>query len=135
MEIKTLYFLFMLLILVSYPSQVIGANQSQFFTLMKSSLSGNALFDWDVVGGKPCYFTGISCNDRGYVEKMNMSGWSVSGNFPDDICLYLPELRVLDLSQNQLGGNFINSIANCSLLEELNMGSVYLRENFQISPK
>ncbi|GLT61800.1 hypothetical protein SLA2020_344810 [Shorea laevis] len=62
-----------------------------------------------------------------YVEKINMSGWSVSGNFPADICSYLPELRVLDLSQNQLGGHFINSIANCSFLEELNMKRVHLR--------
>ncbi|GLT93668.1 hypothetical protein SLE2022_114480 [Rubroshorea leprosula] len=129
MELKIFAFLLVLLILGSYPSQVIGTNQSQFFTLMKSSLSGNALSDWDIMGRKfYCNFTGISCNDRGYVEKLNMSGWSVSGNFPADTCSYLPELRVLDLSRNdRLRGNFINSIANCSLLEILNMSSVQLR--------
>ncbi|GLT65205.1 hypothetical protein SLA2020_376490 [Shorea laevis] len=128
MEIKSFSIFSVLLIVVSCASQVIGTNQSQFFNLMKSSLSGNALSDWDVTGGKPyCNFTGISCNDKGYVEGMNMSGWLVAGTFPDGICSYLPELRVLDLSRNHLHGNFINSIANCSLLEKLNISFIYLR--------
>ncbi|GAV70112.1 Pkinase domain-containing protein/LRR_1 domain-containing protein [Cephalotus follicularis] len=110
-----------------YSSQAINTNQSHFFTLMKSSLSGNALYDWDVNGGKHyCNFTEVSCNDQGDVEKIDMSGWSLSGNFPDDICSYLPGLRVLRLGHNQFKGNFLNSIINCSLLEELNLSFLYL---------
>ncbi|GLT93669.1 hypothetical protein SLE2022_114490 [Rubroshorea leprosula] len=67
MELNTYSFFFLFLIFLSYPSQVIGTDQSQFFTVVKSSLSGNALSDWDILGGKSCCnFTGISCNDRGH---------------------------------------------------------------------
>lgn len=127
---STFVILFVLIMFLSCPSEVTSTNQSQFFTLMKASLSGNALSDWDVSGGKPfCNFTGVGCNDRGYVEEIDISGWMLSGYFPSDICSYLPELRVLRLSQNNLHGNFLNSIVNCSLLEEFNMSFVYLRAN------
>uniref|UniRef100_A0A5B7BFP3 Protein kinase domain-containing protein n=1 Tax=Davidia involucrata TaxID=16924 RepID=A0A5B7BFP3_DAVIN len=104
------------------------ANQSQFFTLMKKSLWGNSLSNWDVTGGaKPfCNYTGIGCNDQGYVVKIDVSGWSLSGRFPEDVCSYLPELRILRLGRNSLHGDFPDSITNCSLLEELNMSSSYL---------
>nr|AMM42884.1 LRR-RLK [Vernicia fordii]AMM43048.1 LRR-RLK [Vernicia montana] len=107
--------------------QASSMNQSQFFNLMKTSLSGNVLFDWEVTGAKSfCNFTGVSCNSQGYVEKLDMTGWSISGRFPEGICSYLPELRVLRLSHNQLHGGFPHSIINCSLLEELNMSTLYL---------
>ncbi|XP_022725353.1 receptor protein-tyrosine kinase CEPR1-like [Durio zibethinus] len=122
-------FLFLvLLIFVFYSCQAVRHDQSQFFTIMKASLSGKALSDWDVSGGKTyCNFTGVACNNQGCVETINISGWSLSGNFPVDVCSYLPELRVLDISRNNLRGNFLNGIVNCSLLEELNMSSIYLR--------
>ncbi|KAK3031262.1 hypothetical protein RJ639_035562 [Escallonia herrerae] len=102
-------------------------NQSEFFTIMKKSLSGNSMSDWDVAGGKPfCNYTGIGCNGQGNVDKIDVTGWSLSGPFPQDVCSYLPELRVLRLSHNNLHGNFPDSIVNCSLLEELNMSSTYL---------
>ncbi|CAK7347336.1 unnamed protein product [Dovyalis caffra] len=89
---------------------------------MKGSLSGNALSYWDVAGGKPyCNFTGVGCNSRGYVEKIDITGWSISGRFPSGICSYLPELRVLRLGHNRLHGDVLHSIVNCSFLEELNL--------------
>ncbi|XP_022766430.1 receptor protein-tyrosine kinase CEPR1-like [Durio zibethinus] len=123
--------IFLLLVLpcfVFYLSQAIRYDQSQFFTLMKASLSGKALSDWDVSGGKTyCNFTGVSCNVQGNVQTLNLSGWSLSGNFPADVCSHLPELRVLDISHNNLHGNFLNGIVNCSLLEDFNMSSIHLR--------
>ncbi|KAA8528412.1 hypothetical protein F0562_035767 [Nyssa sinensis] len=102
-------------------------NQSQFFALMKKSLSGDSLSDWDVTGAKPfCNYTGIGCNNRGYVVKIDVSGWSLSGRFPEDVCYYLPELRILRLNLNKLHGNFPNTITNCTLLEELDISSSYL---------
>ncbi|XVE95114.1 hypothetical protein REPUB_Repub02eG0068700 [Reevesia pubescens] len=125
---KAIFLLLVLLSFVFYSSQAIRHDHSQFFSLMKASLSGKALLDWDVSGGKTyCNFTGVSCNDQGYVERINLSGWLLSGNFPADVCSYLPELRVLDISRNNLHGNFLNGIVNCSLLEEFNMSSIYLR--------
>ncbi|KAE8714376.1 F-box protein [Hibiscus syriacus] len=103
-------------------------DQSEFFELMKTSLSGQALSDWDVNGGKSyCNFTGVNCNNRGYVDALNISGWWLTGNFPDDVCSYLPELHVIDISRNYIHGNFLNGVLNCSSLEEFNMSSIYIR--------
>ena len=125
---KAIFLLLVLLSFVFYSSRAIRHDQSQVFTLMKASLSGKAFSDWDVSGGKTyCNFTGVGCNGQGYVETINFSGWSLSGNFPADVCSYLPELRVLDISRNHLHGNFLNGVVNCSLLEEFNMSSIYLR--------
>ncbi|KAG8632754.1 receptor protein-tyrosine kinase CEPR1 [Manihot esculenta] len=120
-------FLFLSIISLTYPLHAITTNQSQFFNLVKTSLSGNALSEWDVTGGKSyCNFTGVSCNSHGYVEKLDMAGWSINGRFPEGICSYLPELRVLRLGYNNLYGDFFYSITNCSNLEELNMTSLNL---------
>ncbi|GFY85938.1 leucine-rich repeat transmembrane protein kinase family protein [Actinidia rufa] len=94
---------------------------------MKRSLTGIPLTDWDVTGATPCSnFTGISCNEQGHVVGIDISGWSLSGLFPENVCSYLPELRILRLGHNNFHGKFPHSITNCSLLEELNMSSTYL---------
>ncbi|KAK4349418.1 hypothetical protein RND71_032173 [Anisodus tanguticus] len=98
-------------------------DQSQFFALLKKSVStGNSsLSDWD---GKPiCNYSGVGCDDQGNVTKIDLSGWSLSGLFPHDVCSFLPGLRILRLSHNNFQGTFPSSISNCSLLEELNMVS------------
>ncbi|CAL5383921.1 unnamed protein product [Camellia sinensis] len=121
------FFLILLLLSLSTTSHSTVTNQSQFFTLMKNSLRGNPLSDWDVTTPKPfCNYAGISCNEHGFVVKIDFSGWSLSGRFPEDVCSYIPELRILRLGYNDLHGNFPQSISNCSLLEELNMSYAYL---------
>ncbi|KAJ4821826.1 Receptor protein-tyrosine kinase cepr1 [Turnera subulata] len=127
MAVQFIFCLFLSLIFLTNPSKATSDSQSEFFSLARNSLSGNALSDWDVTGGKPyCNFTGVSCNNKGYVEKIDMSEWSVSGRFPAGVCSYLPELRILRLGQNSLQGDFLHSIVNCSLLEELNMSRLFL---------
>ncbi|KAG7533594.1 Protein kinase domain [Arabidopsis thaliana x Arabidopsis arenosa] len=107
--------------------------QPQFFKLMKNSLSGYPLSSWNVtdVGGTYdyCSFTGVRCDGQGLVTDLDLSGLSLSGIFPEGICSYLPNLRVLRLSHNHLNrsSSFLNTIPNCSLLQELNMSSVYLK--------
>ncbi|KAI4316056.1 hypothetical protein L6164_024073 [Bauhinia variegata] len=124
------FIFFLIVVVITYMSHITQAisataNQSEFFSLMKESLTGNYPPDWDVTGRKSvCNFTGVSCNNQGDVIKVDVSGWSLSGNFPSDMCSYMPELRVLNLSHNQLRGNFLDSIVNCSLLEQLNMTHV-----------
>ncbi|KAF2323904.1 hypothetical protein GH714_003878 [Hevea brasiliensis] len=123
----SIFFFLVSIISLTYPLHAIATNQSQFFNRAITSLSGNALSEWDVAGGKSyCNFTGVSCNSHGYVEKLDMSGWSIYGRFPEGICSYLPELRVLRLGYNDLYGDFLYSITNCSLLEELNVSSLNL---------
>ncbi|KAJ0085301.1 hypothetical protein Patl1_08743 [Pistacia atlantica] len=128
MALYSIFFLFVLLTVLPHPSQSITANQSQFFVLMKASLSGDALSGWDIDGGKPyCNFSGISCNNQGYVDKIDISRWSLSGQFPSGVCSYMPQLRILRLDHNHLYGNFFDSFVNCSFLEELKMSFVYLK--------
>ncbi|KAJ0085708.1 hypothetical protein Patl1_09197 [Pistacia atlantica] len=128
MALCSIFFLCVLLTVLPHPSQSITANQSQFFVLMKTSLSGDALSGWDTDGGKHyCNFSGISCNNQGYVDKIDISGWSLSGQFPSRVCSYLPRLRILRLDHNHLYGNFFDSFVNCSFLGELKMSYVYLQ--------
>ena len=106
-----------------------GHNQSEFFVAMRKSLSGGSLDDWDVGAGsrKPiCNFSGVACDQEGHVTMINVYGWSLSGQFPVDICSYLPELRILRLGRNHLSGWFPETIANCTKLEELEMSYLYL---------
>ncbi|KAI8015013.1 Receptor protein-tyrosine kinase CEPR1 [Camellia lanceoleosa] len=94
---------------------------------MKNSLKGNPLSDWDVSEPKPfCNYAGIRCNEQGYAMKIDISKSSLFGRFPEHVCSYLPELRVLRLGYNNIHGNFPQSITNYSLLRELNMSSAYL---------
>ncbi|KMS95120.1 hypothetical protein BVRB_012160 [Beta vulgaris subsp. vulgaris] len=94
---------------------------------MKKSLSGHALSYWSGNGGNSyCNYTGITCNIQGQVTKLNISGWLVKGSLPPYVCSYLPELRVLDTSNNTFPGPVPDGIINCSLLEVLNMSSSYL---------
>ncbi|PIN21646.1 Serine/threonine protein kinase [Handroanthus impetiginosus] len=99
----------------------------QFFHLMKKSVSGSSLSNWPDSKGNYnfCNFTGISCDDQENTIKIDPSGWSLSGKFPEDICSYLPKLRVLHIGHNSFNGEFPRGIVNCSLLEELNMSSIY----------
>ncbi|KAI3831875.1 hypothetical protein MKX03_022247 [Papaver bracteatum] len=60
---------------------------------------------------------------------MDLSGWSVSGNFPDDVCSYLPELHSLRIGHTNINVSFPGGINNCTQLEELNMTSLSLTGN------
>ncbi|KAJ1391957.1 Serine/threonine-protein kinase, active site [Sesbania bispinosa] len=119
-------FLFVIGLIISMTQVISSTNQSEFFSLMKGSLSGNYPLDWDVTIEKQvCNFTGITCNTKGDVINLDLSGWTLSGKFPPDICSYLPELRVLRLGHTRFKFP-TESIVNCSHLEELNMNHMYL---------
>ncbi|KAI3725631.1 hypothetical protein L1987_65422 [Smallanthus sonchifolius] len=112
-------FIFYVVILLSLSSSYENTilNQTHFFTLLKTSLSGNTFSDWD--GPNVCSYTGVTCNDNGHVVKINISGRNISGQFPENICSYLPHLKALNIGHNDIHGEFPYSITNCSLLEEL----------------
>lgn len=104
-----------------------GTSQAQFFSLLTNSLSGNTISSWDSGNGQTyCNFTGVSCDDRQNVVELNLSGWSLTGKFPGEICSYLPRLRDLRIGSNPIGGVFPAGITNCSSLEVLNMSSMHL---------
>ncbi|PIN21644.1 Serine/threonine protein kinase [Handroanthus impetiginosus] len=128
MAFNPLLFLHLLLLSAYFhPSQAYVSREMQFFHLMKKSVSGSSLSNWPDSKGNYnfCNFTGISCDDQENIIKIDLSGWSLSGKFPEDICSYLPKLRVLHIGHNSFNGEFPRGIVNCSLLEELNMSSIY----------
>ncbi|XP_057974029.1 receptor protein-tyrosine kinase CEPR1 [Malania oleifera] len=129
MALKFKFFLFVLCLSLCFNSfqAATTTNQSQFFTLMKKSLTGKPMSNWDATGEEGyCNYTGISCNIQGYVTMIDISHWSLSGQFPADVCSYLPKLQVLRLSHNHIHGDFPNTIVNCSFLEELDMSYNHL---------
>ncbi|XP_057504582.1 receptor protein-tyrosine kinase CEPR1-like [Actinidia eriantha] len=127
MDFQNSFFLVLILISLFNSSQAATANESQFFTLMTKTLGGNLLSNWDITGSKPvCNYAGIGCNKQGHVVKIDLSGWSLSGRFPEHVCSYLPKLQILCIGHNNFHGNFPNTITNCSHLEQLNMSSTYL---------
>lgn len=109
-----------------------NAQQSQFLSLIRTSLSSGrnslSLSDWNFNNGYAtfCNFSGITCNDKGFVTGLDLTSKSLSGEFPTGICTYLPELRKLRLGHNSIHGSFIHGLTNCSLLEELNLTHLYL---------
>ncbi|KAJ8453388.1 hypothetical protein Cgig2_008272 [Carnegiea gigantea] len=105
------------------PLGATSDKQSEYFTLMKSSLSGSTLSDWHAKGQSSyCNYTGITCNIQGQVMGVNISGCSLKGSLPPNVCSYMPELRALDISNNKIQGKFPEGILNCSFLEVLDMG-------------
>ncbi|XP_071710171.1 receptor protein-tyrosine kinase CEPR1 [Rutidosis leptorrhynchoides] len=112
------YLIFLLSLISSSNATTTTPNQTAFFTLIKTSLS-NSFNNWN--GINVCNYTGITCNRNGYVVKIDLSGSNLSGQFPENICSYLPQLKTLNVGHNDIHGNFPYTITNCSLLEELNM--------------
>ncbi|PWA79281.1 Leucine-rich repeat-containing protein [Artemisia annua] len=120
------YYMFIIYLVILLPlssSYEAGiADQVEFFSNMKNSVSDTSLFNWDDNGSKPmCNYTGVSCDKQGYVVKVDMTGWMLSGRFPENICSFLPRLKSLHLGYNKFHGGFPRTITNCSLLEELNI--------------
>lgn len=117
--------LFLFFFFFSLISQAIGNHQSEFFSLMRNAATGNSLpSDWN--GNSFCNFAGVTCNEKGFVVGIDLSGRAVAGRFPADVCSYLPELRVLRLGRSGLRGTFPRGVTNCSVLEELDMTSLSL---------
>ncbi|XP_058069578.1 receptor protein-tyrosine kinase CEPR1-like isoform X2 [Magnolia sinica] len=117
--------------LINLSFQTTFQNQSHFFTLMKTSLTGNSISQWNhtssITAPTPyCHYNGVTCDDDGHVTKIDVSGFSLAGHLPPHICSYLPKLIILRLANTGIRIHLPSTILNCSLLEELNLSSLFL---------
>ncbi|GAB2301948.1 hypothetical protein Dimus_035971 [Dionaea muscipula] len=71
----------------------------------------------------------------GSLQTLDLSGNSLSGPIPSQICEWLPFLVSLDLSSNNLSGQIPPELGNCTYLNKLSLASNQLTGNipFQLS--
>ncbi|KAG6409210.1 hypothetical protein SASPL_132244 [Salvia splendens] len=128
-----LLLLFLFLMISTYTSSqtIPNHNQTYFFTLMNNYTKGRSLSDWDysTKGNNFCSYSGITCDSSGQnIVGIDISGWSLSGEFPSQLCSYLPKLRLLRLGHNNFNLS-LSPITNCTSLEEFNATSLFLTGN------
>lgn len=113
-----------LIILFFSLSLANATNQTDhFFSILKTSLSGPPISNWKTTSHY-CNYTGIKCNPKNDVVRLDLSHFHLSGKFPDNVCSFLPKLRVLRIGDNHFYGGFPRGITNCTFLQELNTSSV-----------
>ncbi|GMH15717.1 hypothetical protein Nepgr_017558 [Nepenthes gracilis] len=71
----------------------------------------------------------------GSLQTLDLSGNSLSGTIPSQICTWLPFLVFLDLSNNQLSGQIPPDLGNCKYLNKLSLADNQLSGNipYQLS--
>ncbi|CAA0840734.1 Leucine-rich repeat transmembrane protein kinase family protein [Striga hermonthica] len=131
-----LYLILFLILLLHLDSS--RSTQSRFFELMKSSTRGDSLSSWQLNDTNNnthyCNLPGISCDHQENIIQVDISGWLLTGRFPDDICTYLPTLQILRLGRNTFT-RFPRGLTNCSHLREFNATRAYFTGPFpDLSP-
>ncbi|KAL3634062.1 Receptor protein-tyrosine kinase cepr1 [Castilleja foliolosa] len=114
---------FILVLILSLHTNSSQANPTaQFFDLIGKSASGDSLTNWKLSNNNNyCNFTGIVCDGQQNIVVIDITGWTLTGKFPDQICLYLPRLRILRIGHNSFDSQLPRGITNCSSLQELNV--------------
>ncbi|XP_022883268.1 LRR receptor-like serine/threonine-protein kinase [Olea europaea var. sylvestris] len=83
--------------------------------------SGILLKNWSSFASV-CEWIGVTCSSRNQrVAALDISGNSLSGNLPVDICHGLPRLTGLYLSSDELDGNIPSDLSECSQLQLLSL--------------
>ncbi|GAB4832188.1 Inactive LRR receptor-like serine/threonine-protein kinase bir2 [Ancistrocladus abbreviatus] len=66
------------------------------------------------------------------LQTLDLSGNSISGSIPSQICKWLPFLVTLDLSENQLSGQIPPDLGNCTYLNQLSLSNNRLSGNIPV---
>ncbi|GER40229.1 leucine-rich repeat receptor-like protein kinase [Striga asiatica] len=108
---------------------------------MKTSTHGESLSSWQLNDTNNnnnthyyCTLPGISCDRQQNIIQVDISGWLLTGQFPDNTCTHLPTLQTLRLGGNTFS-KFPRGLTNCSHLRELNATRAYFTGPFpDLSP-
>lgn len=95
---------------------------------IKSSLTDplDCLKDWKAPSGTPeggaiqCNWTGVSCNSKGFVEKLNLSNMNLSGSVSDQI-QELHSLSHINLSCNAFESTLSRALSNVTSLQSIDV--------------
>ncbi|KDP23736.1 hypothetical protein JCGZ_23569 [Jatropha curcas] len=108
--------------------------------LMKSSLidPSNWLKDWKMPSNGAendpvfhCNWTGVFCNSRGFVERLNLYNMNLTGNVSDHI-QNLQSLSFLDISCNGFASSLPKSLGNLTSLEVIDVSQNNFIGNFPV---
>ncbi|CAH9099214.1 unnamed protein product [Cuscuta epithymum] len=105
------------------PFSVSGLNQEgRYLQRLKLFLSdpNGAFSSWSERDITPCSWAGVECDCNGAVVAVALSGYSLSGPFPDFLC-NLPSLATLNLSNNYINSILPPSISICRNLVSLDL--------------
>ncbi|WCJ18122.1 Leucine-rich receptor-like protein kinase family protein [Euphorbia peplus] len=117
----TPFFFFLLLLILVSPST---SDELQLLLNFKSSLNNtktNIFSSW-TPQNPICNFSGIGCNDNGFVKEINLSQKQLHGVLPFDSICGLQFLEKISLGDNFLHGVVSDDLKNCRSLKVLDMG-------------
>lgn len=95
------------------------------------------LKDWKMpvheakTGSPHCNWTGIFCNSKGYVEKLDLSNMNLSGRVPDQI-QELGNLKTLNLCCNDFSSSLPKSLSNLTSLVSIDVSQNNFVGNFPV---
>ncbi|KVI04481.1 leucine-rich repeat receptor-like protein kinase PXL1 [Cynara cardunculus var. scolymus] len=94
-----------------------GVDELSSLLSIKSAIVDSLSFlkDWDSPTTSHCNWTGISCNQHGFVEKIDLSNMNLTGNISEDFQHFL-HLSFLNISSNGFSSILPKSLANLTSL-------------------
>ncbi|XP_039803014.1 LOW QUALITY PROTEIN: receptor protein-tyrosine kinase CEPR1-like [Panicum virgatum] len=97
--------------------------QAAYLARMKEQFPGPGMSRWDFSSPAPdyCRFQGVACDRGGNVTAIDVTSWRLVGRLPPGVCAALPALRELRMAYNDVRGDFLPGLLNCTSLEVLNV--------------
>lgn len=94
----------------------LDAGEVEALNAMRASWGASAPTNW--TGSPSCAWEGIGCGPEGHVEEVQMGAYDLLGVIPPDVGK-LMDLRILNISMNQLNGSIPSELGLLSGLQLL----------------